>query len=135
MYTLAKRMDGLGLTLSDYLDKKKVRHQHRQAIFNAFDHKCAYCGQPAQSLDHVKPKHKGGQNLSSNLVPACLACNQSKGSTSLWNFFHEQQSFYSETRADFLKKWISGEIHSLEILTTQELDLNTSCYTFTVSFT
>jgi hypothetical protein len=127
--------DGLGLTLSDYLDKKKVRHQHRQAIFMAFDYKCAYCGSLAQSLDHVKPKHKGGQNLSSNLVPACLECNQSKGSANLWDFFHDRQSFYSEARADFLKKWISGEIKSLQVLSIEELDISNSCYAFNVSFT
>lgn len=128
-------MDGLGLTLSDYLDKKKVRYQHRLAIFSAFDHKCAYCGSPAQSLDHVKSKHRGGQNLSSNLVPACLKCNRTKGSDNLWDFFHELQPFYTEDRADFLKKWISGEIQSLQVLSTEELGINTSCYAFTVSFT
>ena len=128
-------MDGAEcLTLSDYLNKKKVRHQHRQAIFGAFDHKCAYCGGKAESLDHVKPRHKGGQNLSSNLVPACLDCNQSKGTTDLWDFFNESQLFYDESRATFLHRWISGEILALNPLTEPERAPNPDVHVFLVGF-
>jgi 5-methylcytosine-specific restriction endonuclease McrA len=31
-------------------------------------------------LDHVQPRTYGGKNITSNLVPACLKCNQDKGS-------------------------------------------------------
>jgi hypothetical protein len=127
-------MDGAEcLTLSDYVNKKKVRQLHRQAIFKAFDHKCAYCGSPAQSLDHVKPRHKGGQNLSSNLVPACLECNQTKGSSDLWDFYHEGQAFYSASRAEFLKQWVSGEILALRALSVEELGKN-NVHIFLVGF-
>jgi hypothetical protein len=39
---------------------------------------CVYCGAPADSIDHVRPLSRGGQETSSNLVPACMDCNKSK---------------------------------------------------------
>jgi 5-methylcytosine-specific restriction endonuclease McrA len=43
------------------------------------DPKCSYCGDPAVEIDHVIPTSKGGTHELSNLVPACLRCNRSKG--------------------------------------------------------
>ena len=57
----------------------------RQAIKEHFDCTCVYCGRKHElhelTLDHVKPKTDGGEDLTSNLVPACKACNQGKGSS------------------------------------------------------
>lgn len=39
---------------------------------------CAYCGRPAQTLDHVVPVTRGGADEPSNTVPACYGCNSSK---------------------------------------------------------
>jgi 5-methylcytosine-specific restriction endonuclease McrA len=40
---------------------------------------CAYCGDEADEIDHVRPISQGGTNVLSNLVPACRTCNSSKG--------------------------------------------------------
>lgn len=48
----------------------------RMAIFGS---KCWMCGQPADSVDHVKPIAAGGQHILANLRPACLSCNSRKG--------------------------------------------------------
>jgi 5-methylcytosine-specific restriction endonuclease McrA len=42
---------------------------------------CQYCGQTASSLtiDHVMPRHLGGEHSWDNLVTACPACNHRKG--------------------------------------------------------
>lgn len=45
--------------------------------------KCAYCGRPATTMDHIIPKSKGGSDDLTNLVPACFGCNTSKGAKSL----------------------------------------------------
>lgn len=42
--------------------------------------KCWICTAPADTLDHVKPKSKGGPNFPSNLRPCCRLCNVAKGS-------------------------------------------------------
>lgn len=56
----------------------------RRAIKESFGNTCVYCGKAYDlselTIDHVKPRSKGGETLSNNCVPACRCCNQSKGS-------------------------------------------------------
>lgn len=40
---------------------------------------CAYCNQPATTIDHVIPLVRGGTSYEGNLTPACLRCNSAKG--------------------------------------------------------
>jgi hypothetical protein len=52
---------------------------------------CVWCGATLEdgmvfSLDHAKPKSKGGSNDGSNLISACLRCNSSRGSRSMAAF-------------------------------------------------
>ena len=39
---------------------------------------CAYCPNPADTIDHVVPLVRGGTNYEGNLAPACRRCNSSK---------------------------------------------------------
>ena len=47
---------------------------------------CYYCGDAAESVDHLIPRSKGGSSAISNLVPACNRCNQMKGNLSYDEF-------------------------------------------------
>ena len=49
------------------------------AKYEAYTHKCVYCGSGAQGYDHKVPIQRGGNNRKSNLVPACNRCNSRKG--------------------------------------------------------
>ena len=40
---------------------------------------CFYCGQEANTVDHVIPRRLGGLDSDDNLVAACSRCNYSKG--------------------------------------------------------
>ena len=40
---------------------------------------CYYCGQDANTVDHLIPRSKGGLDTMDNLVAACTKCNYSKG--------------------------------------------------------
>lgn len=42
------------------------------------DGACAYCGGPAQTVDHVVPRSRGGDSTWLNLVAACEPCNHRK---------------------------------------------------------
>jgi len=57
----------------------------RRAIKEHFNCQCVYCGETYEfnelTLDHVKPRSRGGQDLTTNVVPACKKCNQGKGSS------------------------------------------------------
>jgi 5-methylcytosine-specific restriction endonuclease McrA len=39
---------------------------------------CAYCGQQADTVDHITPLAKGGTNDPDNLTAACNRCNATK---------------------------------------------------------
>ena len=40
--------------------------------------RCAYCGGPGDTVDHVLPRSRGGADHWDNLVCACRACNNRK---------------------------------------------------------
>ena len=50
----------------------------RRAVF-ARDHgRCQYCGSPAENIDHVVPRSRGGNHAWDNVVAACRPCNTRK---------------------------------------------------------
>ena len=51
----------------------------RRAVFMRDDHRCQYCGNSAENIDHVIPKVQGGQHRWDNVVSACRRCNTRKG--------------------------------------------------------
>jgi 5-methylcytosine-specific restriction endonuclease McrA len=51
----------------------------RRAVFGRDGHRCQYCGGPAESLDHVLPRSRGGDHSWENVVACCRPCNISKG--------------------------------------------------------
>lgn len=50
----------------------------RRAVFARDDWRCQYCGQPAENLDHVVPRSRGGAHTWDNVVAACRRCNSRK---------------------------------------------------------
>lgn len=51
----------------------------RALILEAYAWTCAYCRNPASSVDHLVPICQGGESTVDNLLPACKVCNSSKG--------------------------------------------------------
>jgi 5-methylcytosine-specific restriction endonuclease McrA len=53
----------------------------KREIFRRDNFTCQYCGTRTGGLtiDHVVPRHRGGQHSWTNLVAACPACNRRKG--------------------------------------------------------
>lgn len=62
---------------------------------------CAYCGATGVPLniDHVRPRSRGGSSTISNLVLACVPCNQAKGSSPVAVFLADQPERLAEFRA------------------------------------
>jgi 5-methylcytosine-specific restriction enzyme A len=61
-------------------------YEEWMAKLDEFNWCCAYCGcdltqlpTPEVTADHVVPVSKGGPNVIANIMPACRACNSSKG--------------------------------------------------------
>ncbi|MFH0908899.1 MAG: HNH endonuclease [bacterium] len=71
--------------------KRKVRPIPVEAmkyLEESFDGKCAYCGKPASTYDHIVPVSKGGQTTPGNIVPACASCNSSKNNKDVVEWRH-----------------------------------------------
>jgi 5-methylcytosine-specific restriction endonuclease McrA len=51
----------------------------RRAVLDRDAHACAYCGARADTLDHVRPRSRGGGHVWTNVVAACARCNHRKG--------------------------------------------------------
>jgi 5-methylcytosine-specific restriction endonuclease McrA len=51
----------------------------RRAIFARDGWRCAYCRGPAETIDHVFPRSRGGRHAWENVVAACARCNHTKG--------------------------------------------------------
>ena len=91
------------------LSKGSAKRQFRQSIKYAFGGLCAYCRQNrATTIDHLRPKSKGGSSLRSNLVPACQSCNHAKGSED-WLTWYQRQEFYSKIAEECIEEWISNK--------------------------
>ncbi|MFT3766960.1 MAG: HNH endonuclease [Minicystis sp.] len=62
----------------------------RDSIRERFGHRCAYCGVHEDdagatlTIDHHRPRVRGGEEQGENLVYACARCNEHKGS-----YWHE----------------------------------------------
>jgi 5-methylcytosine-specific restriction endonuclease McrA len=50
----------------------------RRGVFARDSHSCQYCGDRAETLDHVVPRSRGGSHSWENVVAACRPCNVRK---------------------------------------------------------
>ena len=50
----------------------------RRAVFARDGWTCQYCAAPAENLDHVIPRSRGGKHTWENVVAACRRCNAKK---------------------------------------------------------
>lgn len=50
----------------------------RRGVFARDGHRCQYCDRPAENLDHVLPRSRGGEHTWENVVASCRPCNARK---------------------------------------------------------
>ena len=81
----------------------------RKKIKEAWDHKCAYCGSDKElTIDHIKPRSKGGTDVTKNVVCACHDCNQDKAHTPMEDWYLSQE-FFNTARYDRITEWIKPD--------------------------
>ena len=51
---------------------------NRRSVFARDANRCQYCSGPAESIDHVVPRSRGGEHVWDNVVAACRPCNVRK---------------------------------------------------------
>lgn len=92
-----------------FLRKREAKAQFREQILKGWDYKCAYCREPlgkSGTLDHVRPKAKGGETIFSNLVACCLSCNTRK-SSNRWDDWFRAQDFWEPHLEDAIRYWFN----------------------------
>lgn len=108
--------NGIALSYHQYLETMDclrsgdAKRKWRKSIKDAWDNRCCFCGQPPISdksltIDHLKPRSKGGKDVSTNCLPACLQHNQSKGSQD-WKPWFRSQDFYEPVREARINFWL-----------------------------
>ncbi|MEV8453788.1 RNA-guided endonuclease IscB [Streptomyces sp. NPDC052095] len=82
-------------------DRTQAGTRVRVRLLTAWGRACAYCGASGVPLniDHVRPRSRGGSSRISNLVPACVGCNQAKGSISVEEFLAHRPARLAAVRA------------------------------------
>lgn len=72
----------------------EAKRKWKEDIKQFWGGRCVYCGSTNDlTLDHVRPKVSGGRDEANNLVPACLKCNQQKGSDHWLSWWVSRESF------------------------------------------
>jgi 5-methylcytosine-specific restriction endonuclease McrA len=51
----------------------------RRAVLDRDGHACVYCHNRAETIDHIRPRSRGGEHVWTNVVAACARCNHRKG--------------------------------------------------------
>jgi hypothetical protein len=86
----------------------EAKRMWRTAIKEHWNNQCVYCGSSENlTLDHVHPKARGGHDTTHNVVPACLNCNQSKGSNH-WLSWWVGQDFFDHKNFSRVLSWTTG---------------------------
>ena len=93
----------------------EAKRQWRAAIKHAWNDRCSYCGRPpiddkSLTIDHVKPRSRGGEDRTKNCIPACKRCNQAKGSED-WLAWYRLQPYYSLEAEVRIRHWLeTGDV-------------------------
>jgi 5-methylcytosine-specific restriction endonuclease McrA len=67
------------LTRYVHIPRARSAPVSRHGVLRRDNHRCCYCGNPANTIDHVLPRSRGGRDSWDNLVACCLRCNNAKG--------------------------------------------------------
>lgn len=93
------------------LNSGEAKRRWRQAIKDAWGNRCCFCWKPpiadqSLTIDHLRPRSKGGEDVAHNCLPACLEHNRLKGSSD-WQPWFRAQDFYSVEREARIRFWLA----------------------------
>jgi 5-methylcytosine-specific restriction endonuclease McrA len=83
-----QRMQNPEISGTEYQQGTLFGYEVREYLLLKWHHQCAYCaaaGVPL-TIDHIRPRARGGSNRISNLTLACVPCNQAKDARDVSEF-------------------------------------------------
>ena len=89
-----QRLRNPAISGKEYQQGALAGYELKEYLLEKFNRKCAYCDKSGIPLnvDHVVPRARGGTDAVSNLVLACVKCNQKKSAKSLDEFLAEDKT-------------------------------------------
>ncbi|MFB9622888.1 RNA-guided endonuclease IscB [Nonomuraea helvata] len=85
---------GRPLEGAEYQHGTMYGYEVREYLLFKFGRACVYCGATGVPLniDHVRPRSRGGSDRVSNLVLACIRCNQAKSNRPVEEFVTDRRA-------------------------------------------
>lgn len=75
----------------------------------------AHLNKDTATIDHIKPKHKGGKSTRNNMGACCSSCNSNKGSRLVFEYYNQTHPCFTEEKASKIKQWMEENTISLSI--------------------
>ena len=92
------------------MTSSEAKRLWRRSIKEHFGCTCVYCGETYElhelTLDHVHPRSLGGEDVNTNVVPACTRCNQDKGSNH-WQSWMRAKFGVNKLREHLIMEYIN----------------------------
>jgi 5-methylcytosine-specific restriction endonuclease McrA len=90
-----------GISGAEYQQGTLAGYEAREYVLEKHGRHCVYCGavDVPLNLDHVIPRSRGGSNRVSNLVPACIPCNEEKGARLIEEFLSDRPQVRARIKA------------------------------------
>ncbi|TSI12470.1 RNA-guided endonuclease IscB [Brevibacterium aurantiacum] len=97
----------------------------REYLLEKFNRTCVYCDATnvPLNIDHVHPRARGGSDRVSNLVTACILCNQAKGKLLVEEFVSDRK------RLEHIRKQLKVCLRDAAIVTATRWSLHTALMT------
>lgn len=82
-------------------EKSRASTSEVLALIGRANGRCVYCGKQASryQIDHIDPVASGGTSEIENLMPACAACNRSKGAKEVSEWLYDAHGAVGLARA------------------------------------
>ena len=75
---------------------KPIKPETQISVLNEFNGRCAYCGDPATTFDHIIPITESGHSEIENIVSACASCNSSKKNKNVFEWVASKNLIISD---------------------------------------
>ena len=120
------------------LSPKLARKKFRESIFESWDWKCMYCDKKlckhTATVDHIKPKFKGGKSTRNNMGACCSQCNSNKGSRLVFDYYNETHPHFSKEKEAKIKEWIEQNTLLINLNSTENLATPYICHDVSIGW-
>lgn len=98
---------------SEITIKRNRKNEFKRYIFDRDEQTCFFCGKKGNTIEHLLPVSKGGENSYDNCVCACSKCNFLKDNMTLGEYYIK---FKHKKRGSFLLRHHREKLKNMNII-------------------